>query len=144
MSHRYVPVNAGNAIKTSRKDECHDDSKPTKAPSLYDVVSTCTAEGVPGLLCIKFLAGLSGELFQTTLPLALKDDFQLSLADSGYVMSMLGVLSMFGVHQTYDAALLMCHPFNAETGYSCHDVRPVSCCSSWTSYQVASEELFRC
>eukprot|EP00892_Ulva_mutabilis_P004786 jgi/Ulvmu1/267/UM001_0271.1 len=72
-----------------------EDSKKRRSPSLSDVFAVCAAPAVPALLSIKFLAGLAGEIFQTTLPLALKENFQLSLAESSYVMSLLGVLSMF-------------------------------------------------
>lgn len=80
------------------EDDDAEKGKKAKAPSLADLISVCKVEGVPSLLCVKFFAGLSGEFFQTTLPLALKDDFQLSLTESGNVMSALGLLSMIGVN----------------------------------------------
>lgn len=96
LSSARVEVAAGRRASDA-DDEHAENGKPKPKPSLSDVIAVCGVPGVPSLLGTKFLAGLSGELFQTTLPLALKDNYHLSLAQSGQVMSLLGMLSMAGV-----------------------------------------------
>lgn len=111
-------VNAGNAAippKNHNGDDDAEKGKPRATPSISDISSVCKAEEVPSLLCIKFCTGLCGELFQTTLPLALKDEFQLSVAESGTVMSALGLLSMIGVHQAFRG-----HAYSIDLTQCCH------------------------
>jgi predicted MFS family arabinose efflux permease len=119
----------GDAVEEGRRDGKADGAQ--NAPELlHRCWRLCTHKAVRSLMAVKLLAALARELLFVTLPLVLSGEMQLSVAESGYIVSYIGLISFFGVISAPRHALQSLHQ---STGCLCEGCGQVIvyACSAW-------------